>query len=73
MSDTKVDPMVDAAIEAFRNVERKGFALERAERDLTVAVARMAVECDSEQRAEFYRLTEEIRAEYEAKRAKENL
>ena len=74
MSDTQsLSSVVQVAVEAYRTKERRDLAADRAERDMRIAAARLGLEGTDEDRAAYFRLTEEIRAEFEAKRAKEGL
>lgn len=68
-----MDASVEVAVEAFRAHERKRFAADKAEQELLIAVAQMATSAPDSDREEYHRLTEEILAEYEAKRAKARL
>lgn len=69
----KMNPHVWAAVEAYRVAERRRFSADLAEREHEVAVVGMAAEGTADDRAEYLRLTNQIDAEFEAKRERAGL
>jgi len=67
MADAK-KVTLEVAVEAYRDWERKQLAAEKAYHNLNLSVRQLALIGGDQ--GEYYRLTEEIRAEYEEKRAK---
>lgn len=69
----KVSSFVNPALNAFREAERARLLLDRKEKALTEANVRLAVQGTNEDREYYFRETEKIVAEYDAKREKEGL
>lgn len=66
--------LLDAAIEAYRQRERRQLALARATQEHLVALTNLALHAqDTETRQEYWRQTAEIDAEFQEKADREGL
>lgn len=68
MATKSLDAFASAAVTAFREAERVRLLLDKKEKALSQAVRIMALKSHHDSREAYFDATEEIVAEYEAKR-----